>query len=65
MEVAIEMQALAAITDSVEKSNEPKAALDASDKSHTFFVYRELSDSILTVHLLFSLISSFSCHIRY
>jgi len=52
------MQALAAVTDNVKNANEPKAALDASDKSHTFSVHRELSDSILTVHLIFSLISS-------
>lgn len=58
MEVAIEMQALATITDNVENTHEPKAALNASDKSFTFSVERELSDSILTVHLLSSLIPS-------
>lgn len=52
------MQAPAAITDNVENSNEPKAAVDASDKSHTFSAQRGLPVSILTVPLLFSLISS-------
>lgn len=34
MEVATEMQVLAAIAHNVENTNEPKAALDASEESH-------------------------------
>lgn len=37
----MEVEAPAAITDNAENSNEPKAMLDASDKSQTFFYPQE------------------------
>lgn len=37
----MEVQAPAAITDNEENSDEPKAVLDASDKSQTFFYPQE------------------------